>query len=147
MTNLESAKAAILAELDHARQGLNYYTAQVEVLETALAALSSVQTEGSKRAQPTRKRKLASKVKKGAAAKPSNVKLPATGKEFWTSLITNEPQSARQLLDAAVKVLEINPSKDDLKKLAQRQANALHMLVKARTISDTGAGRNRRYLK
>lgn len=147
MSNLESAKAAVLAELEHARQGLNHYAAQVEALEAALKALGSLKANDSSGVQRSKKPIRASKVEKGAPAKQSKAKLPSTGKEFWTGLITDEPQSARQLLDAAVKALGINPSKDELKKLAQRQANALHMLVKAKAISDTGAGRERRYLR
>lgn len=75
----------------------------------------------------------------------SKTSLPATGKEFWSGLLGAEPQSSKEILGAAVKALGISPSRDDLKKLAQRQANALHMLVKAKAISDSGTGRDRRY--
>jgi hypothetical protein len=151
MSNLQSAKNALLAELEHARQGLAFYQLQVEGLEHTLASLNTLNGDAAPSGNGRRaKKKSASeepKPQKPVRAKKQNSNLPATGKEFWTGLVTAEPQSSRQLLDAAVKALGITPSKDDLKKLAQRQANALHMLVKAKAISDSGSGRDRRYTR
>jgi hypothetical protein len=41
--NLTSARKAIQAELSHARQGMDFYSARVEALETALTQLESVE--------------------------------------------------------------------------------------------------------
>lgn len=155
MSNLQSAKDALRAELEHAREGLAYYQSRVEALQQTLTSLSSLEGKGDRNvAVPSKgRRKKAAPVDEAAApvkatrAKKQRSDLPATGKEFWTGLINGEPQSAREILDAAVKTLGISPSKDELKKLAQRQANALHMLVKAGAISDSGSGRDRRYLR
>lgn len=43
--NLASARQAIQAELLHARQGMEFYSARVEALETALTQLESVEGE------------------------------------------------------------------------------------------------------
>lgn len=155
MSNLKSAKDALSAELEHAREGLAYYQARVEALQQTLASLSSLDGKVEQPAgMPGRGRRRkdvesdeSSKPVKAGRGRKSRSDLPATGKEFWTGLITAEPQSAREILESAVRTLGITPSKDELKKLAQRQANALHMLVKAGAISDTGSGRDRRYLK
>lgn len=155
MSNLQSAKDALRAELEHAREGLSYYQSRVAALQETLASLNSLEGKAEQPApgagRGRRKKEAASeetvKPPKAGRQRKSRSDLPATGKEFWTGLITSEPQSAREILDAAVKALGISPSKDELKKLAQRQANALHMLVKAGAISDSGSGRDRRYLR
>ncbi|GIZ50086.1 hypothetical protein [Noviherbaspirillum aridicola] len=154
MSNLQSAKDALRAELEHAREGLAYYQSRVEALQQTLSSLNSLEGKGGQDAAPARGRRRKEAAANGAArpakagrAKKSQSDLPATGKEFWAGLVTSEPQSSREILNAAVKALGITPAGDDLKKLAQRQANALHMLVKAGAISDSGTGRDRRYLK
>jgi len=50
--NLESARHAIQAELMHAKQGVEFYAARVEALETALSQLETVDVE---EARATRK--------------------------------------------------------------------------------------------
>ena len=155
MSNLQSAKEALRAELEHAREGLAYYQSRVEALQQTLSSLSSLDGKAAQSMEmPTRGRRRknaaseeTAKPAKAARSRKSRSDLPATGKEFWVGLITGEPQSSREILDAAVKSLGITPSGDDLKKLAQRQANALHMLVKAGAIADSGSGRDRRYLR
>lgn len=46
-TNIHSAKQAIEAELSHARQGIAFYAARVEALESALQQLETVENETS----------------------------------------------------------------------------------------------------
>jgi hypothetical protein len=68
-SNLTSARQAIQAELSHARQGMAFYSARVEALETALSQLESV--EGDDTAQARRKRRSSAEgsIKKGGVAK------------------------------------------------------------------------------
>src|SRR4051794_28076735 len=118
MSNLESARQAILAELDHANQGIAFYQARVTALEDALSKLDSIQGATERPPQQTSK---ASKGRPPAVAdepaetpaktrgrpKRSDAALPSTGKDFWPNLITKEPQSAPQILAAAIKSLGI----------------------------------------
>lgn len=153
MSNLQSAKEAVLTELEQARQGVDFYQSRIAELEQVLASLEAI--DGGETAGPARKRaarstqkaaKPAASTRRGAARKSASA-LPATSKEFWLNLVTGEPQTSRQILDAAVAALEINPSAADLKKLSQRQANALHMLVKDKSIADSGSGRQRTFTR
>jgi len=52
--NLTSARQAIQAELSHARQGVAFYSARVEALETALNQLESVEGDEAAPARKTR---------------------------------------------------------------------------------------------
>lgn len=155
MSNLKSAELAIQAELDYARQGLAYYQSKVEALEDALAKVHSVQTVLSEEGNVPR----AAKSRNSAAAAPKSQgkrraqpaaedeKLPSTGKDFWPSLLNDEPQSPAEILAAAVKALGITPSADQTKKLSQRQANALSVMAKNGDIGTVGDGRSRRYFR
>ncbi|GIZ50228.1 hypothetical protein [Noviherbaspirillum aridicola] len=152
MSNLRSARDSLAAELAHARQGLAFYDARVHALEETLATLDNLNAEGDIGDKPRRQGRPAraeqtEAVARGGRGRKQSGGLPATGKEFWTSLVTNEPRSTREILEAAIQTLGIDPSRDDLKKLSQRQANALHMLVKEKTISDSGSGRERRFFR
>jgi hypothetical protein len=151
MSNLKAARQAIQSELAHARKGAAFYQARVKALEDALAKLAGVDTTPDGHSS---KRKGRNEITRGKPSKraeqPGTVQrnkrdLPSTGKDFWPSLITVEPRSAPEILNAAVKALGISPSREQLKKLAQRQTNALHNLVKRAAIADSGAGRNRRF--
>lgn len=62
--NLASARQAIQAELSHARQGIAYYAARVEALETALSQLETVDSD-----EPVSTRQGKRKGAKGKAAK------------------------------------------------------------------------------
>ncbi|MEN3295938.1 MAG: hypothetical protein V7642_5191 [Burkholderiales bacterium] len=156
MSNLKSARQAIKAELEHARKGAAFYQSRVEALEEALATIegveavnektSAVSTKAAKSNTSAARAKPGRKARKQAAA-GNGAKLPSTGKDFWPNLITAQPQSAKEILDAAIRSLGIAPSKDQLKKLAQRQTSALHNLVKAHAIGDSGAGRERRFFR
>ncbi|WP_151636190.1 hypothetical protein [Noviherbaspirillum aerium] len=157
MSNLKSAEQAIQAELDHARQGLAYYQSKVEALEDALAKVHSVQTVLNEDGNAP----VATKTRRSSAAAPKSQgkrrtqpasaggadKLPSTGKDFWPSLLTDDPQSPAEILSAAIKALGISPSADQTKKLSQRQANALSVMAKSGDISTVGDGRSRRYFR
>lgn len=152
MSNLRSARDSLAAELAHARQGLAFYDARVAALEETLSTLDHLNAEGevgetqARRGRQKRPEKSDAMPKGGRGSRRSGG-LPATGKEFWTSMVTNQPRSTKEILEAAVQALGVDPSKEELKKLSQRQANALHLLVKEKVISDTGSGRNRRFLR
>ncbi|HEX7647690.1 MAG TPA: hypothetical protein VF450_09825, partial [Noviherbaspirillum sp.] len=111
MQSLSSAKEAIKAELAHVRQGAEYYQSLASALEEALAKLESVETEGAENIKPRgRKPGAAKKAAKrgrpaGRTSKSSGDKLPPTGMEFWLKLISDEPKSAGDILNAAVSEL------------------------------------------
>lgn len=148
-SNLSSARQAIQAELQHAKQGAEFYQSRVAALEEALEKLDTVDAETP--APPRARAGARTGAAKGGGRRMQNARggsqLPSTGGDFWPDLITEQPQSAPEILNAAVKALGITPSKGDLKKLSQRQANALNALVKAHKIEDSGAGRARRYFR
>ena len=180
--NLVSARKAIQAELSYAKQGIEYYSARVDALETALNQLEIVDTD-QETSTETRKRKTSvSKEKKAGTGKrgrpraaqsnghgqakseasPSKGRrgrkagtssrgdtgLPTTGAEFWLKLITDEPQSAVEIANAAAATVGLKgDQKVQIQKLKQRVAPALAALVAARKIQDSGAGRERRFFK
>jgi hypothetical protein len=164
MTNLTSAKSAINAELSHAKKGLAFYQARIDALAHALAQLENVDAVGDapvrgKRgpkakmapvaAQPRgRKPGRPPKATKAKGSRKSNgsaQELPFTGGDFWPNLITKEPQSAPEILHAAVSRLGYEASKDTIKTLANRQTSALNSLVKSGKIQSEGSGRARRF--
>jgi hypothetical protein len=154
MSNLNSARQALKAELDHARKGAAFYESRVVALEEALDKIDSVESGNQKASGSTKLRKTDSgpgQTKPGRKARgratANGATLPSTGKDFWPNLITAQPQSAREILDAAIKALDITPSKEQLKKLTQRQTSALHNMIKTNVIADSGAGRERRFFK
>src|SRR4051812_25813291 len=118
MSNLDSARQAIMAELDHANQGIAFYEAKVKALEEALAKLDSIEG-GEEQSRGTARRtaavgKMLTPATKTAAPsrgrgrpKRSDTELPFTGKDFWPNLITEEPRSAPEILAAAIKSLGI----------------------------------------
>ncbi|MFD2271518.1 hypothetical protein ACFS07_11050 [Undibacterium arcticum] len=71
--------------------------------------------------------------------------IPSTGGDFWTKLITDQPQSAPDILKAAIAQLGMTPSQDLNAKLSARMTNALTQLVKSKQIKDSGARRERRF--
>jgi hypothetical protein len=155
MSNLESAKAAIEAELSHAKEGLAFYHSRIEALEKMLSQLANV--AGLKSASPAqgkRIKKIAvgkrTKIVKGKrAARESGGanELPFTGGTYWTDLISERPQSVSEILDTAVGKLGFSPTKEQIKKLAGRMTFALNALVKTKQIQDSGSGRDRRFFK
>jgi hypothetical protein len=153
MTNLTSARQAIQSELSHARQGAAFYQARVTALEEALEKIKSADSPdvAPQTSKATKQKKTAAKRvtgrKNAVRGSAGSGDLPSTGGGFWKNLITTHPQSAPEILIAAVEALGISPSKEQLKKLSQRQTNALHNLIKAKAISDSGSGRNRRFFQ
>jgi hypothetical protein len=173
-SNLNSAKQAIEAELTHARQGAAFYATRVQALEIALQQLENVDTENGavpaapdapmhtkgKVAGAKRGRKPGSVAKANGASTEEKTKgrkkgrgrpsssLPTTGRDFWFGLISDQPQSAVEISNAAVTALGIAPSqKREIQQLKQRVAPALASLVATHHISDTGSGRQRRFFK
>lgn len=153
MSNIKSAREAIQAELDHAREGAAFYQSRVEALEEALAKIYHLEAGSVPNGKPTPAAGAAAKGKRGRPAKKveagtvNDEKLPSTGKNFWPDLITPHPQSAPEILTAAIRSLGLSPSKEQTKKLAQRQASALSLLTKSGAISSSGSGRERRFFK
>jgi hypothetical protein len=154
MATTVSAAQAVQLELQHARQGMMYYSKLVEDLEGVLETLSSIEAPATgtrtRRGRPQSTRKAETNNAKGAPQKAtakseSKSKLPSTGKDFWPSLLSDTPQSAAEIYKAAVAALGIRPSTEDKKKLNQRLSNALSVLSKGGEITAEGRGRDRRY--
>jgi hypothetical protein len=153
MSNLNSARQALQAELQHAKEGASFYQARIQALEDAIAKIDSVDTSDT-RSQSTGKVRAAKGVGKKHAGRPRAEKsggtdgaLPATGKAFWMSLLSEQPKSSREILEAATTALGGSLSADQLKKLSQRQTNAFHNLVKSKEVSDSGSGRERLFFR
>ncbi|NEX63048.1 hypothetical protein [Noviherbaspirillum galbum] len=174
MQSLTSAKEAIKAELAHVRQGAEYYMNLANALEEALEKLESVEgsgdddrkggqrgrrgTRSAKTASSSTgasKRTVAARAGRGAAkqaakgagraAKSAGGRLPKTGMDFWMKLLSQEPKSAGDILNAAISQLGLQPDGDQKKKLVQRQTYALNTLVKENKIGDEGSRRTRRF--
>jgi len=158
MSNLESARAAIQAEISHAKEGLSFYQSRIESLEKMLGQLADF--NGAPNGAPSGgpiKGKRGRKPGVSIAAKPSKKKagkeatnghdLPFTGGDYWTNLVLEEPRSASDILDAAIASLDFTPTKTQVQKLAGRMTFALNTLVKTDKIKDSGRGRERRFFK
>ncbi len=164
MSNIDAAKAALQAELSQAKQGLAYYQSQVSALEAtlsqlgALGSVGAAKPAGAKRGRKPGKTVKAEKPVKAARGRPAKAKkggraakgpndLPFTGGDYWPDLVGSEPQSASDILNASVSGLAFEPTKEQVKKLAQRMTFVLNSLVKAGKIKDSGSGRGRRFFK
>jgi hypothetical protein len=170
MANIDSAKAAIEAEIGHARKGLDFYQTRVEGLQRVLESIASIDGKSSHIAlagtapqKRGRKPKAANQVNetaakasggsgakrkgRGSAAASGGNDLPFTGGSYWSDLITSEPKSAGDVRDAAVAALGFTPTKQQVQKLANRMTFALNALVKSGEIRDSGHGRERRFFK
>jgi hypothetical protein len=153
MSNHQSAKHFIAAELKHAKAGAAYYKARVDALEKALTQLRdldavSEKPAGKKQKKKSKGKKL-TKSKKAKASKASSKvpDLPATGAEYWMNLITDEPKTAPELFRIAIARLGFLPTIDQVKKLGNRQTFTLNTLVKQKKIQDSGSGRERRFFR
>ena len=74
--------------------------------------------------------------------------LPPMGGDFWLNLVSDQPQSAVDISNAAISALGIAPEqKGRIQKLKQRVSPALASLVSSQKIKDSGAGRERRFFK
>jgi hypothetical protein len=168
MSNLESARAAIQAELSQAKQGLAYYQSHVAALEGTLAQLAAIGGQRGAAAVESKTGKRTQKVEAAAAVKgrrgrpPKAGKvgktkeakvvkgaheLPFTGGDYWTDLVTSEPQSAVEILRASVARLGFEPSPEQIKKLQQRMVFVLNAAAKDKKIKNSGSGRARRFFK
>ncbi len=158
MSNIESARAAIEAELSHAKNGLDYYHSRIGALEKMLAQLSGFQSaatpptaaaRGKRGRKPTAlKLTQVEKAPRAKSARKSGSSgLPFTGGDFWQNLVLEEPRSFPDVLDAAIATLGIEPSKTQRQKLSGRMIFAINALVKTKKIRDSGSGRARRFFK
>ena len=171
MSNLESAQAAIQAELSQAKQGLAYYQSHVAALEGALAQLAVIgnasgtttaestvgkrakrvaaaePVKGRRGRQPKTDKVVKTKQTKGGKSAKGANQLPFTGGEYWPNLVTSDPQSGADILRAAVAGLGFEPSPEQVKKLQQRMTFVLNALVRDKKIQDSGSGRARRFFK
>lgn len=149
MAKVSSAAKAIEDELKQARKAVAFYTKRVEDLEDILATLASIELPGSARGRATKKtsttKTATRQTEKPAAKGKRSSKLPATGKDFWPSLLTDSPQPSAEIFKAAISALGIRPNPDDRKKLSQRMANALSVLAKSGEIKAEGERRTRLY--
>ncbi|MFC6523034.1 hypothetical protein ACFQAT_28105 [Undibacterium arcticum] len=62
-------------------------------------------------------------------------------------MITDQPQSAPDILKAAIAQLGLTSTKDLKSKLSARMTNALGHLIKSKQIQDSGERRDRRFFK
>lgn len=161
MSNIESARAAIEAELSHAKNGLQYYHTRIEALENMLGQLAGFQNgaavpasrvkRGPKaplKAGATVTRAVREKgVRRKGERKVNSSGLPFTGGDFWESLVLEEPRSFPEILEAAVGTLDFAPTKPQVQKLSGRMIFAINALVKTGKIRDSGSGRARRFFK
>lgn len=180
MSNLNTAKLAIQAEIAHAKKGMDYYVSRVKALEQTLEELAQVSEMSNQQTDVLAHKDVKKSFAAGSSATPAKgtakkngaknnkskanqtkakrtavvngstrqvAELPSTGKDYWPNLISAQPRSAPEILAAAISQLGFQPTKDQVKKLAQRQTFALNTLVKAGKIQDTGAGRERMFLK
>lgn len=162
MSNMNSVKSALDAEIKHAKEGIAFYSTRIATLEKMIQQLG--QLEGAHQAEAIGKsggkRKYTRSAKKGdsvasadettntmAGASGSRIasKLPATTAAFWMSLLSDTPISNKDIIKAAVTALKIRPSPADLKKLKQRLANAITIMTKDGTMLSEGTGRARRF--
>lgn len=167
MSGLRSAKQSLELELQNAMQGAAFYQARVALLQEAiekLDELADVNEAGAEETARTSRRKTSGMAGRGRRAATANNgavagkqtkkqsrqrdrDLPSTAGDFWINLISDQPRTAPEVLQAAISQLGIAPSAVQKKKLNQRMVNALNMLVKSKTIQDSGARRERRYFK
>ena len=167
MSNLQSAKAAIQAELSQAKAGMAYYQSRAEALEKTLAQLASVSAPGeapaatakeklvpaadagkAKKRTKKQRTKSAAKAATGEArAQKGAAELPFTGGDYWTNLLSDQPLSGPEVLKSAISKLGFTPTKTQVQKLSGRMTFALNTLVKAKKIQDSGTGRARRFFK
>lgn len=154
MANIGSAAQAVKLELLHAREGMAYYTKLVENLEGVLETLTTLDSPSTSGRAKSRTAKTAkasgkatSKAKATTTKSTRQSKLPATGKDFWPTLLTDTPQPASEIFKAAVNALGIKPSAEERKKLAQRMSNALSVMSKNGDINAEGKHRERLYSK
>ena len=86
--------------------------------------------------------------RRSAGSSTDTSALPTTGGDFWFKLVSEQPQSAIDIANTAIKELGIGPDqKEQIQKLKQRVSPALASLVATQKIRDSGTGRDRHYFK
>ena len=160
MSNITAARAALVAELQHAQHGMQFYTTRIETFEKLLAQLAGVDAavispaSGPGQSKRAYKRAGAASVTRDittdsmvitAPGGTGKADLPATRGDFWKNLLSEVPMSNQDILKAATTALKIRPNPEALKKLKQRLANALTMMTKDGSIKSDGSGRARRF--
>jgi hypothetical protein len=145
MPSLKSAVEALEKALDHARKGKEFYSAQVDKLEKAIATIKEMDIDSVPDADAVDVDYSAIAASGRAHANESKRSLPRTGQEFWLSLITAQAKPASHILADAIKALGIDPTEEERKKLANRLAIALFNATKAKHIKATGPRRSRLY--
>jgi len=153
MSNIESAKAAIEAEIAQLHS-------RIASLESTLKSLSGMNGTTASTEQSPKKRgpkakeatsqkptvKVPKKAKAGKTSAGGN-QLPFTGGDFWPNLLNDQPKSGSEILQAVIESLNFTPSKAEVQKLSQRMTFALNSLVKSGKIQDSGSGRERRFFR
>jgi hypothetical protein len=158
VSNLQTAREYIEAELSNAREGLAYFASRAHALEHALADLDSLDGAASapKNTRPSVDKPTQNgngahqhvKRKTVAAANPAGA-VPPTRADFWLDLITAERRSAVDIAHAAAQKLGLDPKKNrkQVLVLKQRVGPSLASLVSGQKIKDTGTGRARRFYR
>jgi len=149
MTNLASARAAIEAEIDHAKAGIAHFSARLTALETTLMQILSVDNgvlNTSRGGRRTGRIAHGASEKVGKALKAGN-QLPFTGGDYWFNLVSKQPKSGADILHEALDGLGFAPTKQQVLKMTSRATFALNALVKTKKIQDSGEGRERRFFK
>lgn len=155
MTNLSAAKSALRAELAHVQAGLSYYQERVEALSDALHKLDDLddQADLDLETEPARgKSKPRGRPARGAAKADgrgrranSASRLPSTGGDFFPELISEQRQTASELLKGAMAKLSFKPNAQEKTQLRSRMIAALAAMLKAGKIGSEGKGRQRTY--
>lgn len=119
-----NTRSSLKAELAHARKGMSYYEKRVAKISRQLDKLKS---------------------RAGGKGRAS-ADLPRTSSEFWLSLLGKRPKTTRQVMDSALRKLQLEDAPQDLvKKLNLRWSVTLLGLVRKGYIRDEGRGRQRTF--
>lgn len=157
MSNLQTVKTALIAEIKNAREGVAFYTKRIvelEKLQKQLGQLDIAEASApsAKKGRDTATSKLKVMVADavpivldGKGKVKATPKLPATKTSFWQGLLTDTPMANQEILAAAIAELKIRPTPVDLQKLKQRLANFITTATKDGAIHSDGTGRARRF--
>lgn len=148
MSNLRTARQALLAELKHVEEGVAYYQKQAAALRAALEQLESTEEPAATSAKKTKgSRKAGKPAKSSVTRKASSSKnvLPKTSRDFWLGFIDQTSKTAAEIGNAAVASLGFTPTPAQAKQLKSRLAPTLQALLKSKAVKDTGSGRERKY--
>ena len=148
MSNLKTARQAILAELKYVKEGIAYYQKRAGALRAALEQLESTEDPAATSSQKTKRSStIGKRAKSPVTGKASSSKnaLPKTSRGFWLGFIDQNPKTAAAIGNAAVASLGFTPTPEQAKQLKSRLAPTLQALLKSKAVKDTGSGRERKY--